>query len=162
MDFFTAIGTVFAFVLGAVTGSFVSVVAHRMPRDMSIVAPRSFCESCERALPVWTNLPIFAYIGLRGRCIMCGAPIRFRNFLAEAGLAIAALYLFLTFPLGSAFARFALCAALFAIALIDSDWRIIPNAITLPGIVAGLACASLLMPDEVGWASSPAGIQVGA
>jgi leader peptidase (prepilin peptidase)/N-methyltransferase len=162
MDLPTAIGALFAFILGAATGSFVSVVAFRLPREMSIVAPRSFCESCERSLPIWTNLPILAYIGLRGRCMMCGAPIRFRNFLTEAGLAITALYLFLNFPLGSAIARFVLCAALFAVGLIDSDWRIIPNAITLPGIVIGLICASILMPNEVGWASSLAGILVGA
>ena len=88
MDLPAGIGGALAFLVGAVTGSFVTVVAYRVPREMSIVAPRSFCESCQRSLPVWSNLPILAYIGLRGRCIMCGAPIPFRNFLAEAGLAV--------------------------------------------------------------------------
>lgn len=148
--------------IGAVTGSFVGVVAYRVPREMSIVSPRSFCESCERSLPLWTNLPILAYIGLRGRCIMCGGTIRFRYFLAELSLAVAALYFYLQFPIGSAVARFVLCAALFAVALIDYDWRIIPNAITFPGIAVGLASAALLMPDEVGWRSSLAGIALGA
>ncbi len=158
----TGIGGALAFVIGAVTGSFVGVVAYRVPREMSIVAPRSFCENCERSLPLWTNLPILAYIGLRGRCIMCGAPIRFRYFLAELTLAVAGLYLYLEFPIGSAAARFVLCAALFSVALIDYDWRIIPNAITFPGIAVGFAGASLLMPDEVGWQSSLAGIALGA
>lgn len=156
------IGGALAFVVGAITGSFVTVVAYRLPREMSIVVPRSFCESCERSLPVWSNLPILAYIGLHGRCIMCGAPIPFRNFLTEAGLAVAALFLYLEFPLGSALARFVLCSALFAVALIDYDWRIVPNAITLPGTVVGLAAASLLMPEEIGWQSSLAGIALGA
>ena len=93
---------------------------------------------------------------------MCGAPIRFRNFLAEAGLAVAALHLYLNFPLGSAAARFVLCAALFTIGLIDYDWRIIPNIITFPGVVVGLASAALLMPDEVGWQSALIGIALGA
>ena len=161
MELPEGIGGALAFVLGAVTGSFVTVVAYRVPREMSIVAPASFCESCERSLPFWTNLPILAYIGLRGRCIMCGAPIRFRNFLAELGLAVTALFLYLDFSLGSAIARFVLCAALFTIALIDYDWRIIPNAITLPGIVVGVASASLLMPDEIGWQSSLIGLAIG-
>jgi leader peptidase (prepilin peptidase)/N-methyltransferase len=162
MDLPAGIGGALAFLLGAVTGSFVTLVAYRLPRDMSIVAPASFCESCERSLPIWTNLPILAYLGLRGRCIMCGALIPFRNFLAELGLAVTALFLYLEFPLGSAIARFILCAALFALALIDYDWRIIPNAITLPGIVVGLGSSALLMPDEVGWQSSVIGLAVGA
>jgi leader peptidase (prepilin peptidase)/N-methyltransferase len=162
MDLPAGIGGALAFVIGAVTGSFVSVVAYRVPRDLSIVGPRSFCESCERSLPIWTNLPILAYIGLRGRCLMCGAPIRFRYFLAELGLAVAALYLYLDFPFGSAVARFVLCSALFTIGMIDYDWRIIPNLITLPGILVGVVCASLLMPDEVGWQSSLIGIALGA
>lgn len=161
MDLPAGIGAALAFVIGAVTGSFVSVVAYRVPRDLSIVGPRSFCENCERSLPVWCNLPILAYIGLRGRCVMCGAPIRFRYFLAELGLAVTALYLYLDFPLGSAIVRFVLCSALFAIGMIDYDWRIIPNAITLPGIFVGLAGASLLMPDEVGWQSALIGIALG-
>ncbi|MGO9450078.1 MAG: prepilin peptidase [Candidatus Binataceae bacterium] len=162
MDLPAGIGAVLAFVLGAIVGSFVTAVAYRVPREMSIVLPRSFCESCERSLPIWANVPIFAYLGLRGRCVMCGAPIPFRNFLAELGLAVAAFYLYLTFPLGSAIARFVLCAALFAIGLIDYDWRIIPNAITMPGIVVGLASAGLLMSDEVGWGSALLGILLGA
>ena len=162
MDLPAGIGGAFAFLIGAVTGSFVTVVAYRLPREISIVGPRSFCESCERSLPIWTNLPILAYIGLRGRCVMCGAPIRFRNFLAELGLAVAALYLYLDFPLGSAIARFVFCAALFTIAIIDYDWRIIPNLITFPGTAIGIASAWLLMPDEVGLPGSLAGIVLGA
>ena len=75
------------------------MVAYRLPRDLSIVTPRSYCESCERALPWWANIPILAYLGLRGRCVMCGAPIPFRHFLAEIGLAFIALYLYFAFPI---------------------------------------------------------------
>ena len=99
------LGGAIAFLIGAITGSFAPTVAYRMPRDLSILTPRSFCESCERAIPVWANVPILAYIGLRGRCVMCGATIPFRHFLTEVGLAIIALYLYFNFPLGDAIAR---------------------------------------------------------
>ena len=133
-------------------GSFVCMVAYRLPRDLSIVTPRSSCESCERGFLVG-NIPILAYLGLRGRCVMCGAPIPFRHFLAEFGLALIALYLYFAFPLPDAIARFVLCAALWAVAIIDYDWRLIPNIITWPGALVGLIAASTMIP-EVGWKSS--------
>jgi leader peptidase (prepilin peptidase)/N-methyltransferase len=159
-DLPAGVGGVVAFIVGACAGSFVTLVAWRLPRDLSIVSPRSFCESCERSLPLWTNIPILAYIGLRGRCIMCGAVLPFRHFLSETALAVTALYLYLSFPLPSAIARFALCAALWIVAIIDYDWRLIPNLITWPGMLAGFIAASLLMP-EIGWKSSLLGILVG-
>ncbi|MGD0120202.1 MAG: prepilin peptidase [Candidatus Binatus sp.] len=160
LDVPTGIGAAFAFIFGASVGSFVCMVAYRLPRDLSIVSPRSYCESCERALPWWANIPIFAYLGLKGRCVMCGAPIPFRHFLAEVGLAVVALFLFLAFPLPDATARFVLCAALWIVAIIDYDWRLIPNIITWPGTLVGLILASLMMP-EIGWKSSLLGIILG-
>jgi len=160
LDVPPGLGGTVSFILGACVGSFVNLVAYRLPRDLSIVTPRSYCESCERAIPFWANTPIFAYLGLRGRCLMCGAAIPFRHFLAEAALAITALFLYFSFPLGDAIARFVLCAALYAIALIDYDWRLIPNVITFPGMLIGLVAGSLLMP-EVGWKSSLIGLLVG-
>jgi leader peptidase (prepilin peptidase)/N-methyltransferase len=162
MTLYLPIGIVgaFAFVFGACVGSFVTLVAWRLPRDISIISPRSYCESCERALPWWANLPILAYLGTRGRCVMCGAPIAFRHFLAEFGLAVIALFLFLAFPPADALARFVLCAALWIVAIIDYDWRLIPNLITWPGMLAGFIAASFMIP-EVGWKSSLLGILIG-
>jgi|HubBroStandDraft_4_1064222.scaffolds.fasta_scaffold76449_2 leader peptidase (prepilin peptidase)/N-methyltransferase len=160
LDIPTGIGAAFAFLLGASVGSFVCMVAYRLPRDLSIVTPRSYCESCERAIPWWANIPILAYLGLRGRCVMCGAPIPFRHFLAEFGLAIIALYLYFAFPLPDAIARFVLCAALWVVAIIDYDWRLIPNIVTWPGTLIGFIAASLMMP-EIGWKSSLLGILFG-
>ncbi len=154
------LGGALAFIIGAITGSFATTVAYRLPRDLSIVTPRSFCESCERAIPVWANVPILAYIGLRGRCLMCGATIPFRHFLTEVGLAVLGLYLYLNFPLGDAIARFVLCTALFIVALIDYDWRLIPNLITFPGMLVGFLAATFLMP-EVGWRSALLGVLIG-
>jgi leader peptidase (prepilin peptidase)/N-methyltransferase len=153
-------GGALAFMIGAITGSFATTVAYRLPRDLSIVSPRSFCESCERAIPVWANVPILAYVGLRGRCLMCGATIPFRHFLTEVGLAVIGLYLYFNFPLGDAIARFVLCTALFIVALIDYDWRLIPNLITFPGMLIGFLAATFLMP-EVGWRSALLGVLVG-
>lgn len=154
------LGGTIAFLFGASIGSFANVVAYRLPRDISIVSPRSFCTECNRPIPYWANIPILAYIGLRGRCLMCGAQIPFRHFMAELSLAVAALYLYLSFPLPDAVARFALCAALFIVALIDYDWRLIPNLITFPGIPIGLLAATFAMP-EVGFKRSLLGIAFG-
>jgi leader peptidase (prepilin peptidase) / N-methyltransferase len=149
------------FVLGACIGSFVNVVAYRLPRGISIVAPRSFCPACGRDVPFWANVPIFAYLGLRGRCAACRTTIPFRYFLTELALASAAVYFYLNFPPFDALARYVFCAGLFVAALIDYDWRVIPSAVTFPGIPIGILSAWLVMP-EVGWKSSLAGIALGA
>ncbi|HUO06212.1 MAG TPA: prepilin peptidase [Candidatus Binataceae bacterium] len=155
------LGAVLALAFGASVGSFANVVAWRLPRDMSISTPRSFCESCERAIPWWANIPILAYVGLRGRCLMCGAAIPFRHFLGELALAVTAMYLYFSFPLPGAIARFVFCAALWICAVIDYDWRLIPNLITWPGIPIGFIAAWLMMP-EIGWKNSLLGILFGA
>src|SRR5690242_19019656 len=86
------------FILGACIGSFVNVVAYRLPRGISIVAPRSFCPACGKAVPFWANVPILSYLVLRGRCAACRTTIPFRYFLTELALASAAVYFYLNFP----------------------------------------------------------------
>lgn len=154
-------GALLAFILGACVGSFAGVVAYRLPREISLVTPRSFCPHCKRPLPAWCNLPLVSYLILRGRCAMCRGPIGFRYFLAELALGAAASYLYLHFDLADAAARFVFCTMLLIIAFIDYDWRVIHNAITLGGMIGGFLAAALLMP-EVGWKSSLAGVGVGA
>src|SRR5260370_16984994 len=132
LDMPTGLGATLAFLIGASVGSFAIMLAWRLPRELSIVSPGSFCESCERALPWWANIPILAYLGLRGRCLMCGAPIPFRHFLAEMSLAITALYLFLAYPLPDAIARFLLSAPLWVVAIVDYACPLIPNLTTSP------------------------------
>jgi leader peptidase (prepilin peptidase)/N-methyltransferase len=154
------VGEVAALALGACVGSFAVTVAYRLPRDISIATPRSFCESCERPVPWWANVPIFAYLASRGRCLMCGAPIRARHLGGELALALAALYLYLNFPPGDAIARFVFIALLLISSLVDYDWRLIPNLMTFPGVPVGFVLAALLMP-EVGWKDSLIGIAAG-
>jgi leader peptidase (prepilin peptidase) / N-methyltransferase len=154
------IGGVAALALGACVGSFAVTVAYRLPRDISIVTPRSFCESCERPVPWWANIPIFAYLASRGRCLMCGAPIRARHLGGELALALVALFLYTNFPLGDAISRLIFITALFISSVIDYDWRLIPNLITFPGVPVGFALVALFIP-EVGWRSSLIGIAAG-
>jgi len=161
MDIPRGIAALFCFVAGASIGSFVNVVAYRLPREISIASPRSFCPRCRRPIPVSANIPIVTYIGLRGRCRLCGAAIPVCYLLTELALAGVAAYLYLSFPAGDALARFVLCAALLTVALIDYDWRVIPNIISFPGIPIGFLAAALLM-TEIGWRASVLGILAGA
>jgi leader peptidase (prepilin peptidase) / N-methyltransferase len=161
IDLPRGIAALIIFTFGACVGSFANVVAYRLPRGISIVAPRSFCPNCGSAVPLWANVPILAYLGLRARCSVCGGRIAFRYLLTELALASAAAYLYLKFAPLDALARYVLCTALFIVALIDYDWRVIPNVITFPGIPLGMLSAWLLMP-EVGWKSSLGGVAVGA
>ncbi len=154
------IGEAVALALGACVGSFAATAAYRLPRDLSLLSPGSFCESCQRPIPWWANVPIFAYLALRGRCIMCGAPIAARHLGAELLLALLALYLYVSFPLAGAAARFVFVTALLICSLVDYDWRLIPNLITFSGVPLGFALATWAMP-EVGWQNSLIGIALG-
>lgn len=146
---------------GACVGSFVGVVAYRLPREISIISPRSFCPHCRHTIPAWANVPIISWIVLRGRCTRCRAAIGFRSLLTECALAAAATWLYFNFPLADALARFLFCAALFVIALIDYDWRVIHTVITGAGIPISFLAAIFVMP-EIGWLSSLIGIIGGA
>jgi leader peptidase (prepilin peptidase)/N-methyltransferase len=152
--------SVLVFFFGASVGSFVNVVAYRLPREISIVRPASFCPHCHRPIPVWANVPVLGYLVLRGRCALCEGRIPARYFVTEAALGVIALVLYAHFYPLDALARFVFCAALFAASWVDLDWRIIPDAVSLPGIVAGFAAAALLMSD-VGWENSLLGIVLG-
>jgi len=148
------------FAAGASIGSFVNVVAYRLPRGLSLVRPRSFCPACGAPIQAWNNIPLLSFAILRARCGKCAARIPLRYPISELGLGLIALYLAWNFSPLDAFARFTLCAALFAVSWIDFDWRLIPDVITLPGIAVGVGAAALVMPD-VGLASSLWGVAVG-
>ena len=140
---------VFAGGLGAIVGSFLNVVIHRLPAGESIVHPRSRCPGCREPIPAWANVPILSWLALRGRCHRCKAPISIRYPLVE--LLTAVVFVVLA-RYGSApprlFAEWVLCAALIAVTFIDLDHHIIPNVITKPGVVIALAVAWLAPPDH--------------
>lgn len=136
-----------SFALGAIIGSFLNVVIHRLPRGASIVGPRSACPSCARTIPAWANVPIVSWILLRGRCHRCGWPIPLRYPLVELATALLFVALLLRWEPGVRLIAFwAVGAALIAIAFIDAEHRIIPDRLTLPGIPIGLALAWLAPP----------------
>ncbi|MEB2345622.1 MAG: prepilin peptidase [Deltaproteobacteria bacterium] len=129
--------------LGAVVGSFLNVVIHRLPRGESVVRPGSRCPACGRAIRPWHNVPVLGWLALGGRCRDCGVRIPARYPLVEAGTA--ALFALLAWrfgPLPSTALWMAFAAIVLAAALIDFDHRIIPDELSLGGLAVGLG----LMP----------------
>jgi len=140
------------FVFGALVGSFLNVCILRIPNGASIVSPPSHCLSCKTAILFYDNIPLLSYLILRGRCRACGAPISPRYFLVELLTAVLAVALFERFGLGfTFFVSFLFVAALIVISFIDLDVRIVPDVISLPGIVCGLVLSAvgyfLVRPD---------------
>lgn len=131
---------------GAVIGSFLNVCIYRIPRGVSVVTPRSACPRCGVRIARYDNVPVLGWLWLRGRCRSCREPISPRYPVVEA--ITAGLFAFLLWRYGLSL-EFLVAAAFFAamivVTLIDFDVRIIPDAITIPGTVVGLA-ASLITP----------------
>jgi leader peptidase (prepilin peptidase)/N-methyltransferase len=153
--------------LGLFVGSFLNVVVYRLPRMLetqwareiaawsgqtppvtptfNLAWPRSRCPSCETPIAARHNLPVVSYLGLRGRCAACGARISARYALVE--LSVGALFAALAWtfvPMSQYGTMLAWCgfgATALALALIDMDTRLLPDALTLPLLWAGLLCA---------------------
>jgi len=129
---------------GACIGSFLNVCIHRLPRRVSIVTPRSACPGCGRLIAWHDNIPVLSYLVLRGRCRHCKAAISPRYPLVEAATCLLFVLLFLKHGVTPQFAVQAVfVAALVALIVIDALHQILPNAITLPGIVLGLLTSPL-------------------
>jgi len=131
-------GIVFA--LGAVIGSFLNVCIYRIPREESIVWPGSRCPKCGAPIAFYDNLPIVSFLFLLGRCRKCRAPISWRYPLVEALNGAGYLLLLNQFGLSWPALLYALfLSALIVVTFVDLDVQIIPDVISLPGIVIGLA-----------------------
>lgn len=151
---------IFAFIFGAVIGSFLNVCICRLPEGRSVVSPPSACPSCGAGIRWYDNVPILSYLALRGRCRSCKTPISWRYPLVEAINGLLTLALFVRFgPSLTFLALFLFCSALVAITFIDFDHQIIPDVISLPGIVVGFAFSFFL--PWLGWRSSLIGIVAG-
>jgi leader peptidase (prepilin peptidase)/N-methyltransferase len=148
-------------ILGAIFGSFLNVVILRLPReDSSIVFPASHCPGCLAPLNWYENSPLLSFIVLRARCRHCGMKISWQYPLVETAMALLSLALFLHFgPTWLFGIYFLFCAALLAIFVIDLQHQIIPDLISLPGIVLGFAAA--FVNPLVTWQSSLLGILAG-
>ncbi len=151
---------IFAFIYGAVVGSFLNVCICRIPEQRSVVSPRSSCPLCGYIIRWYDNIPILSIMLLKGRCRACGAHISFRYPLVEALNGLLTLFLFVRFGSTLTFlALFIFCSSLVVITFIDLDHQIIPDVISLPGIAVGLAFSFFL--PSLGWQDSLIGILAG-
>jgi len=126
-------------IFGAIIGSFLNVVIHRLPREQSVVFPKSACPSCQAPIRAYDNLPILSFLMLAGRCRKCRAKISARYPAVEALTAV--LFAAVTWHDGLSFALpfdIAFTAAMLALIFIDAEHMILPNAITYPGILFAL------------------------
>lgn len=135
---------VFVFVIGALLGSFLNVCILRIPLGQSIVHPPSRCAACGLQLPGWLNLPILGYFLLRGRAKCCGAHLDPRYPLIEAGTACALTALWIQYPPELFAAYGVLLAGLIVASGIDLDYLVIPDALTVGGVVVGISLSYFL------------------
>ncbi len=147
-----------ALVLGLIVGSFLNVCIHRLPLRESVVWPASRCPHCHANIAPGDNIPVIGYLRLRGRCRNCSSPISLKYPIVE--LTTAAIFvgavLLVDPPL--LFARLAFACALVVLFVIDLEHRILPDVITLPGILLGLLLSFVLPP---GWRDSVIGLIAG-
>jgi len=151
---------IFAFIFGAVVGSFLNVCICRLPKNESIVFPPSHCPTCDYRIPWYDNVPIISYLILRGKCRSCNSRISIQYPLVELVTALLTLFLFMRFgPTFVFLVLFLFCSAMVVVTFIDLEHQIIPDVISLPGIVAGFIF-SFFIP-QIGWLNSLIGIVVG-
>jgi leader peptidase (prepilin peptidase)/N-methyltransferase len=149
----------FVVLVGLLIGSFLNVCIYRMPRDLSVVWPASRCTACGREISWYENIPVLSWVFLHGRCRTCGEPISLMYPLIElltAGVFAATYAVFgpeFLFAIRAVFG-----ASMIVLFVIDLQHQILPNEITLPGIVVGLA-ASLMA--EPGWRDALIGAAAG-
>jgi leader peptidase (prepilin peptidase)/N-methyltransferase len=150
----------FAFILGAVVGSFLNVCICRLPVDESVVSPPSHCPHCQYQIRWFDNIPLVSYLLLGGKCRGCQAKISPQYPLVELLNALLCLALFIRFGPTLAFGvLFLFCSALVVITFIDLEHQIIPDEISLPGIVIGFILSFFLKGH--GWVNSLLGILLG-
>jgi leader peptidase (prepilin peptidase) / N-methyltransferase len=143
--------TIFLFIFGLLIGSFLTVVAYRVPRGESVVGGRSHCPTCGAQIAAYDNVPVLSWLLLRGRARCCGTSISPRYPLTE--LTAAALYTVTALVLWGDAGEIALgltfVTMLLAVTLTDLERRIIPNKILLAGVIAGLALVVATDPGSL-------------
>jgi len=146
----TAAGAAAAALFGAVLGSFLNVVIHRLPRGENLATPGSRCPGCGTAIKPWDNVPILSWLLLRGKCRHCGAPISRRYPLVEALTAVLMAAVVLRFGADrDAWLGLVFVLVLVPVTFIDLDLRIIPNKITGPAAVVAIVLVLLTRSDDL-------------
>lgn len=137
-------GAIFA--LGLCFGSFLNVCIYRLPRDKSVVTPRSACPHCGDLIPLYHNVPVFSWLILRGKCRSCKEPISPRYLVVELLTGLLFLTCFAHFGLTFAMLKCAVLGfLLFGLIFTDAETKLLPDALTLPGFAMGIAL-SLVVP----------------
>ncbi|RKX22360.1 MAG: prepilin peptidase, partial [Candidatus Zixiibacteriota bacterium] len=146
--------------VGLAIGSFLNVLIYRLPREKKFVFGRSCCPSCQEPIKFYDNIPVLSYLILAGKCRSCNTKISVRYPLVEILNGSAYLFFFFQYGVTFDFLIFGfLASALIVIFFVDIDFQIIPDLITLPGMVLGLAVSFL--PGGIGIADSLVGLVVG-
>lgn len=134
------------FIFGAVVGSFLNVCIYRMPLGLSVVSPPSACPHCKTQIKWYHNIPLFTYLVIGGKCRYCGVKITPRYFLVELLTALAFLIVWSCFDGGLPAIYWILLAGFIVATFIDFEHFIIPNEITLGGVVVGFVVSVLYPP----------------
>jgi len=143
--------TIVALLFGLLIGSFLNVCIYRLPRDLSVVQPRSFCPACEKPIAWFDNIPLASYLMLGGRCRKCGARIPIRYPIVE--LLTGILFAVSVAGLGVSLPALKWClygALMVGLAFSDLEQRILPDEFTLGGAVAGILLAAWV-PMQFGY-----------
>jgi leader peptidase (prepilin peptidase) / N-methyltransferase len=149
----------FVFAPGLALGSFLNVVAARLPERRSVVGGRSACLACGSEIAWYDNVPLVSYIVLRGRCRSCRAPISWRYPAVELATAVLVAACFVRFGFsGEAFVAAYFCAVLVVLSAIDAERRILPDVVVLPSFALVLAAHIALQPERtVEWVAASLG-----
>jgi leader peptidase (prepilin peptidase) / N-methyltransferase len=156
----TPLAIVLALIGGLIVGSFLNVCIYRLPRLESVVSPGSRCPGCGKPVRWFDNIPVVSWLILRGRCRDCHAPISAQYVIVEVVTAIVAVAIVVLTPPGPLLlSRLVLGVLLIVLFMIDLEHQILPNVITLPGIVVGFLFSLIAPPGPI---SSLLGIVIGA
>ena len=140
-----------------VIGSFLNVCITRIPEDISIVSPGSRCPKCGTAIQFYDNVPVFAWLWLRGKCRACGAPISLMYPLVELATALLFVAAFAEYGVTQATVKWLFFTCLIIVLTItDLRVRLLPDLVTWPGLAAGLVFSAFVPPNEgfartLGW-----------
>jgi leader peptidase (prepilin peptidase)/N-methyltransferase len=150
----------FSFLFGLCLGSFLNVCIYRIPLNRSVISPPSSCPSCGEKIRFYDNIPVISFILLAGRCRHCKTALTWRYPLVEVLTGFLSLYLFIRFGLHSQyFLWFLFSISLLTLSFIDLEHKILPDVLTLPGIVVGFAVSFL--PWGLDWMDSLIGLLAG-
>src|ERR687895_976440 len=147
----TAAGASLAGILGLILGSFLNVVAYRLPRGESLARPASRCPGCDTPIRPYDNVPVVSWLLLRGRCRSCGTAIAWRYPLVElcTGILLALVVVVVGTGSDDLWLGLAFALLLVPVTVIDIDFRIIPNTLLIAGAVTAVALLVAFDPDAL-------------